>query len=250
MSSHPGLSLAVLAVLGSLAACGGQETAACPGGICPDAGSPGADATSDDAAAGEVTGDALADAADAAPGDAPGGDVALADAATGDAVAGDGGAELPGVDVVAVDVGKPSLKGTVFVNEIVAGGAKTPTTALEGDWAEFYNAGPTPADVSGCKLGGPTLGLPGALPLPAGTVIAPGGHLVVYFNHMNLGAPNINKNLGKTESLTMWDTSDVIVDSVAWTDTQSPTGSSYARTPDGGSIWKTVAPTPGTANPK
>ena len=214
----------------SCVSCSTSETAA------TDAGSAGNDAVDSGSVDGVTTdlGATHASATDLAT--PPDGTTDGTDAANG---------EIPPADVAAT-----ALKGAVFVNEISAGGNKTPVNAQEGDWAEFYNAGTTPADVSGCKLGGPTLGLAGALPLPAGTVIAGGGFLVVYFNHAKLGVPNIDKGLGKAESLTMWDTKDAVVDTVAWTDTQSPTGSTYSRIPDGGPTWKTATPTPGKTNGK
>jgi hypothetical protein len=181
-------------------------------------------------------------------------DTSTADA-TGDTTTGTdaSGADGAGTDAATLDTvtSDSPWKGTVFVNEINAGGSKTPTIATDADWIELYNTGSSELDLTGCKLGGITNGLAGADPVPAGTKIPAKGFLVVYYNHMNLGVPVLDAGIKSDGSMGLWDKDGLMVDFVDWNEGASPAGSSYDRTPDGTATWATVTPpTPGKPNSK
>ncbi len=186
---------------------------------------------------------------------------AAPDAATADAVdsatadtadTGTADAPCPGPDAAGGDGGASAWAGTLFLNEIQAGGTKVnPATATDTDWIELYNAGCQAIDLSGYKVGGITNGLAGASALPASTSIAAGGFLVVYFNKLALGWPVIAGGIKSDGSMAIWDTGGLLVDSVDWAEGASPAGSTYDRTPDGSATWQTVTPpTPGKPNSK
>ena len=142
-------------------------------------------------------------------------------------------------------------KGTIFINEIHAGGSKTATKPEDGDWAELYNTGKAEVDIGGWKFGGIAGGLGGALSVPAGVKIAGGGYQLVFFNHLGLGTPRVDKRLSSNGALAAWDAGGLLVDSIQWLEGASPSGSSWDRVPDGGATWKTVTPpTPGQPNAK
>ena len=141
--------------------------------------------------------------------------------------------------------------GTIVINEIHAGGSKTATKPDDGDWAELYNTTKTEVDVGGWKFGGIAGGLGGALSIPAGVKIAGGGFQLVYFNHLGLGTPRVDKRLSSNGALAAWDANGLLVDSIQWLEGASPSGSSWDRVPDGAATWKTVTPpTPGQPNAK
>ncbi len=194
--------------------------------------------------------------ADAIPGDGADDTAALgSDATSTDAIGTDtASAEVTGTDAVVAETitSDSPWTGTLFVNEIQAGGTKKNlTVATDGDWFELYNVGAKDLDLSACKVGGLTNGLAGANPLPTGTSIAAGGFLVVYYNHVNLGVPVINAGIKSDGSMAIWDTGGLLVDSIDWNEGASPAGSTYDRTPDGSATWKTVSPpTPGQPNSK
>lgn len=182
-----------------------------------------------------------------------GGDAAVvADSSTsadgqGDAAPSDADSTV-GLDTVSSD---SPYKGVILINEINAGGSKTPTKPEEGDWAEIYNTGKTELDVGGWKFGGVAGGIAGALSLPAGLKVAGGGFQLVYFNHLGLGSPRVDKRLSSNGALAVWDTANLLVDSADWEEGAAPSGSTWARVPDGGASWKTVTPpTPGQPNAK
>lgn len=218
----------------SFAACGAGTTA----------NGSGADTSGTD-----VTGNDVADAS----ADAAGADTAAADA--DDVTATD--AVDAASDVALSPV--PPKAGTVWVNEVNAGGNKSLTAAgnaTDGDWFELYNAGAAPVDLTGCKVGGfappsATNGFAGANTLPDGTTIPGSGFLVIYYNHVNLGTPNVNGGIKSDGSMALWDATGAMIDSIDWNEGASPPGASYDRIPDGAALWQTTTPpTPGKPNGK
>lgn len=196
-----------------------------------------------DAAMVDATSDAVGSGTDAAA-DGLGNDTTGTDTVAGDTA----GTDATGGEVASSD---SPWHGTVFINEIHAGGSKTPTVATDADWFELYNVGTKAMDLSLCKVGGLTNGIAGANVLPAGTTLGAGAFLVVYYNHLNLGVPVIDAGIKSDGSMALWDTSGLLVDSIDWNEGASPSGASYDRTPDGSATWKTVSPpTPGQANSK
>jgi hypothetical protein len=136
----------------------------------------------------------------------------------------------------------------VVVNEIFAGG--DPTNPLYAtDWFEVKNLGDAPADLSGYHASDDP-GLPAKGTFPAGTVIAPGGHLKV-----DLDAEPFLFSLkqGGTEPLLLVAPDGVtVLDTVgfaagaAGTDT---TVVSWGRFPDGSGAFETLeTATPGATN--
>jgi len=119
----------------------------------------------------------------------------------------------------------------VKVNEVESNGG-TP-----GDWVEFFNAGATAVDVSGFvfKDNDDTH----IYAIPAGTVIAAGGYLVLDEAQFGFG-------LGGAESARLFDLNGTIVDSYTWAAHAQTT---YGRCPNGtGNFITMTTVTKGAAN--
>lgn len=241
MKLHQSLRTGASALASACAiACGGPAATnsaadATADGTTADAGSDSAgDQATDTAIATDDAADASQPAADAADG-------ASADLAT---------ADLPPADV-------PPAGPTLFINEIAAAGVTNGDfNPSKGDWAEIYNAGKSPVDLSGYVVGGLDKGFDGAktnVPpqvLAAGSS-APPGYLIIYFNHLgpSYGTPFIDNKLKKDGSMALWKPDGTLVDSVDWNDGDSPNSQSWGRSPDGAKVFKTFAtPTPGKPN--
>ncbi|WP_370249055.1 lamin tail domain-containing protein [Nocardioides sp.] len=108
-----------------------------------------------------------------------------------------------------------------------------------GDFAELINTGTTPVDLSGYRFrdNDPTHT---QYALPAGTVIAPGGYLVLAEAAFGFG-------LGANDSVTLWlPDGTTVVDTYAWT---AHAATSWGRCPNGtGDFRATGASTRGAAN--
>jgi hypothetical protein len=127
--------------------------------------------------------------------------------------------------------GANNCASAVKINEIESSGG------VPGDWAELFNAGPIAVDISGWifKDADDTH----AYAIPSGTVIAPGGHVVLEEAAFGFG-------LGAADSARLFDPSGVQIDAHAWT-THAIT--SYGRCPDGsGAFQTTTVTTKGGAN--
>lgn len=108
------------------------------------------------------------------------------------------------------------------------------------DWVELVNTATTAIDVSGWVLSDNTkLADPEHLqPLPAGTVIAAGGYLVVEYTAAGLGRGD-EVNLYRADATTL-------VDTTTWpADTHA---TSWGRCADGTGAFRVTAPTRGAAN--
>lgn len=119
----------------------------------------------------------------------------------------------------------------VKVNEVESNGG-TP-----GDWTELYNAGTTPADISGWtfKDNDDTH----AYVIPAGTIIPVGGYYVVEEAAQTFG-------LGSADSARLFDAAGNLVDSYSWTAHAAVT---YGRCPNGtGDFTSQSTSTKGAAN--
>jgi hypothetical protein len=119
----------------------------------------------------------------------------------------------------------------VKINEVESSGG-TP-----GDWTELYNAGTTPADISGFvfKDNDDTH----VYTLPFGTTIPAGGFYVVEEAAQGFG-------LGGADSVRLFDKAGAVVDSHTWTAHATTT---YGRCPDGsGAFGTSTASSKGAAN--
>ena len=121
---------------------------------------------------------------------------------------------------------------TVKVNEVESNGDPA------GDWVEFYNTGTAPVDLSGYVFrdNDNTRGYT----IPSGTVIAPGGFLVLLESEFGFG-------LGASDQARLFAPGGVeLVDSYTWTVHAATT---YGRCPDGtGEFTTTTTSTRGSAN--
>lgn len=120
----------------------------------------------------------------------------------------------------------------VVINEIESSGG------VPGDWVELYNAGTGDADVSGWRLlDADDTHAPSVI--AAGTVIAPGGYLVVEESGLGFG-------LGGADSVRLFDASSVLVDTYAWT---AHAATTYGRCGGAdGDFTTTTSVTKGAAN--
>jgi hypothetical protein len=106
-----------------------------------------------------------------------------------------------------------------------------------GDWVELYNAGPSPADLSGFVFRDSDD--THAYSLPAGTVVAAGAYFVLEEAAFGFG-------LGGADSARLFDPSGEVVDSHAWT---AHASTSYGRCPNpAGDFTTTTSTTKGTLN--
>jgi hypothetical protein len=120
----------------------------------------------------------------------------------------------------------------VVINEVESNGG-TP-----GDWVELINNGLAPADVSGWSVLDNDDTHTAAV-LPAGSVVAPGGYLIVEESLLGFG-------LGSADSVRLFDTTGALVETYSWTAHASPT---YGRCPNGtGSFVTTTSSTKAAAN--
>ncbi len=118
----------------------------------------------------------------------------------------------------------PALAATVVINEVESNGG------VPGDWIELYNTGSEPVDLSGFIIRDDNDNRIDAL--PAGTVIAAGGYLVLDENvHFSFG-------LGAADMARLFAPDGVtLVASYSWT---SHAGTTYGRCPDGSGEFATT----------
>ncbi len=121
---------------------------------------------------------------------------------------------------------------TVRINEVESSGG------VPGDWVELYNAGPTPADLSGYVFRDNNDAA--NYVLPSGSVIAPGGYLVLNEAQFGFG-------LGASDAARLFaPNGTTLVDSYTWATHAATT---YGRCPNGvGAFTTTVSVTKGAAN--
>lgn len=144
---------------------------------------------------------------------------------------------------------------SVVVNELLASNATTladPDFGAYGDWIELHNPSAAPADLGGYYLSD-DFDEPTRWRIPDGTVLAPGGFLVVWTDDENTGPPATIalhtdfKLSGGGEQVGLFDPAGAVVDTLTFGD--QTTDISYGRYPDGSAdrgFFPT--PTPGAAN--
>jgi hypothetical protein len=120
----------------------------------------------------------------------------------------------------------------VVINEVESNGG------VPKDWVEFHNPGTAPVDLSGWVFKDNNDA--NTYTLSPGTVIAPGGYLVLDETvHFNFG-------LGAPDEARLFDATGRLVDAYGWT---SHAATTYGRCPDGaGAFATTLAPTKGAPN--
>jgi hypothetical protein len=120
----------------------------------------------------------------------------------------------------------------IRINEVESSGGSP------GDWIELRNNSAAPADVSGYRV------LDNddthtAYVIPSGTVIVPGGYVVVEEAQLGFG-------LGAADSARVFDAANTLVDAYSWT---AHAVTTYGRCPNGtGSFTTTTSVTKGAAN--
>jgi hypothetical protein len=131
-----------------------------------------------------------------------------------------------------IEVGLAQSPPQVRINEVESNGG------VPGDWFELYNAGATSFDVSGFKmLDNDDTHIPYVF--PAGSVITPGGYLVVDEAQFIFG-------LGAADSVRIFSAGNVPFDSYTWT---AHAATTYGRCPNGtGPFTTTTSSTKGAAN--
>ncbi|MBO9577924.1 MAG: lamin tail domain-containing protein, partial [Microbacteriaceae bacterium] len=129
--------------------------------------------------------------------------------------------------------GAPNIASPIRINEVTSQGSPA-------DWVELVNVSASPVDLSGYQLVDSN-GLAGSevQTLPGGTTIAGNNGLLL----VDLGP----LGLGKGDSISLYDPSDLLLDSTSWgADHATP---SWGRNPDGlGAFEMTAAATPGAPN--
>ena len=194
--------------------------------------------------------DALSVDASSTAGDLP---VAAEDAPGDDLPSDDGPQDTAATDGPGVDADAASLW-PVFINEVAAQGTSSGTfNPSGGDWAELYNSGLTPVDLTEWRIASKTKAFADAHVLGPAAQLPGHGYLILYFNTVGQGVPNINDKIkgSADSSLQLWSPQQQIVDGVAWTVADVVKGGSYGRSPDGGDSWHVYAKgqaTPGQPN--
>ncbi len=148
--------------------------------------------------------------------------------------------DVADVPVDAADVAEVSVPMTVALNEVAPAG-------FPEDWIELFNHGAVPVDISGWAISDEPLDVHGFV-IPAGTTVSPGEFLV----YEKLQPGSFDFGLGQlTDSVSLFDATGALVDSVAWVEGELPVGAgaSKARVTDGTGDWATEAtPSKGTTN--
>jgi hypothetical protein len=139
--------------------------------------------------------------------------------------------------------------GSVVINEVNPNG---PDPATDPDWIEIFNGGATSADVSGYTIRDSKAS--DATALPSGTVIPPGGYLVILCDdEVDAGIPggvHVPFKLSGTKGDEVHFTQNgTDVDMTSWAANMIADGSTWARIPNGtGGFAVSATPTKGTAN--
>ena len=128
---------------------------------------------------------------------------------------------------------QPQLLTHVLINEFMP----APTPGHE-EWLELYNPGESAVDISGWKIDDDTLGGSRTI-IAAGTILAPGALLIV------TNSASFLNNTG-SDAAQLLDPNDMVIDTASYTG--ASVGLSYARIPDGGTIWVQGQPSAGVLN--
>jgi hypothetical protein len=143
----------------------------------------------------------------------------------------DAGALPPDADLAQGEV----ARGLVAINELSA----------RGDWLELAVRGTAPVDISGWFLSDAPDRLDHFYVFPAGTVLAPGAHVVIAADDGVSGAPF---KLGREDGVVLMDPDGVTIDVVLYLAPEHD-DQVLARVPDHEGRFLPRAPSPGSANP-
>ncbi len=166
-------------------------------------------------------------------------------------------ARRPFVEVTPGAPNNPALPAVpVRINELMASNTRTiadPSDNDFDDWFELYNAGSTPADLTGYTLTD-TLDNPAKYTIPSGTVVPPGGYLLVWADEESAqntpgGDLHVNFRLALAgEQIGLFDINGLMVDAVTFIEQTDDV--SLGRYPDGGEppLYEMTVPTPRQPN--
>ena len=138
---------------------------------------------------------------------------------------------------------------SVVVNEVNPNG---PDPATDPDWIELKNVGSTSADLTGYTLRDSKPS--NAVPLPSGSVIAPGAYLVINCRGNNdLGATSgisldFKLSGSNGDEVHLATPAGVELDTTSWTAGAVPVGQTWSRLPDGTGAFAAATPTRGDVN--
>jgi hypothetical protein len=132
----------------------------------------------------------------------------------------------------------PAGAAIVRINEVESNGG------MPGDWVELINVGGSTADLSGWRFrdNDPARVTAPAI-IPAGTMLPPGGYYVL--NEIIGGMGQFTFGLGGADSATIFDATEVVVDTFSWTAHATIT---YGRCANGIGAFAQSSSTKGAAN--
>ena len=127
--------------------------------------------------------------------------------------------------------------GAVVINELLP----APGNRSSEEWVELFNGGSAAADLGGWALDDAAGGGSKPFGIPNGTVLLPGGFLVLYNSTTHVALNNDG------DTVRLLDPSGTVIDSCSYV--SSAYDLSFGRFPDGGPDWRRFdAPTPGASN--
>ena len=143
----------------------------------------------------------------------------------------------------------PGSTPDVRVNELMASN-KEAVEAPDGsfpDWFELANFDAETVDLSGATLTDDAAE-PGKFTFPEGSEIAPGEYLVLWADGDGLAEDSVSFKLSADgESIVLSGPNGSVWDAVEFAAQDADVA--WGRSPDGGDVWATVAPSPGEPNP-
>lgn len=142
-----------------------------------------------------------------------------------------------------------TLNAQVFINELLASNAVNladPDFQAFSDWVELYNAGNSPADLSGWTLSDDQ-NEPTKWTFPAGSIVPAGGFLLVWADGESSGLHAGFKLSADGETLSLYTPGGTLADEIGFGAQQ--TDVSCGRKTDGGAPWGLFPhPSPGASN--
>lgn len=126
-------------------------------------------------------------------------------------------------------------EGGLVLNEVAPAGDPA-------DWFEVYNASSSPIDLTGYTFSDSIAENKGGI--VGEVVLAPGQYLQVLVDE----AHSATFSLGSDEELAVFDASGTLIAEVNWDEGAAPSGTTWARLPDGSGEFAQAEPTPGARN--